>query len=119
MDTAGAWVIDRSRQSLAARGVEARFVGARPEHAILLREAHFRPTEAPPHREMLTLTSLVADIGESVYTAGADLIGGLGFLGRMVSVGAIVAVRPPALALDVDGVSISRRSGCAALRSSC
>ena len=95
MDTAGAWVIDRSRESLAARGVEAKFVGVRPEHAILLREAHFRPTETPPHREVLTLTSLVADIGESVYSAGADFVSGLGFLGRMVSVGAIVAVRPP------------------------
>ena len=95
MDTAGAWVIDRSRQSLAASGVEARFVGARPEHAILLREAHFRPTEAPAHRKILTLTSLVGDIGESVYTAGTDLVAGVGFLGRMVSVGATVAVRPP------------------------
>jgi phospholipid/cholesterol/gamma-HCH transport system permease protein len=94
MDTAGAWVIDRSRQSLAARGVDARFVGARPEHAILLREAHFRPIEAPPRRNVLTLTSLVADIGESVYTAGTDLVSGLGFLGRMVSVGASAAVRP-------------------------
>src|SRR5208337_3331135 len=41
-----------------------------------------------------TLSSLLADIGESVYTAGADLVSGLGFLGRMVSVGATVAVRP-------------------------
>jgi phospholipid/cholesterol/gamma-HCH transport system permease protein len=41
------------------------------------------------------LTSLVADVGESVYTAGADLVSGLGFLGRMVSVGLTVAVRPP------------------------
>jgi phospholipid/cholesterol/gamma-HCH transport system permease protein len=94
MDTAGAWVIDRSRQSLAANGVDARIAGARPEHAILLREAHFRPIEAPPHRAAPTLSSLVADIGESVYAAGADLVSGLGFLGRMVSVGAIVAVQP-------------------------
>jgi len=94
MDTAGAWVIDRSRQSLTARGVAATMVGARPEHAILLREAHFRPMEAPPRREAPTLSSLLADIGESVYTAGADLVSGLGFLGRMVSVGATVAVRP-------------------------
>jgi phospholipid/cholesterol/gamma-HCH transport system permease protein len=94
MDTAGAWVIDRSRESLVARGVAARFVGARPEHAILLREAHFRPTAVPAQREILTLTSLVADVGESVFTAGADVVGGLGFLGRMVSVAAIVAVRP-------------------------
>ena len=95
MDTAGAWVIDRSREALAARGVQASLVGARSEHAILLREAHFRPTEPPPRHEAPTLSSLVADIGESVYLAGADLVGGLGFLGRMVSVGASVAVRPP------------------------
>jgi phospholipid/cholesterol/gamma-HCH transport system permease protein len=95
MDTAGAWVIDRSRHSLASRGAEATIVGARPEHAILLREAHFRPMEAPPSHEPPTLSSLVADVGESVYTAGADLVAGLGFLGRMVSVGATVAVRPP------------------------
>ncbi len=94
MDTAGAWVIDRSRHSLAARGVEATTVGARPEHAILLREAHYRPVEAPPRREILTLTSLVADVGESVYAAGVDLVDGLAFLGHMVSVGVTVAVRP-------------------------
>ena len=94
MDTAGAWLIDRSRQSLAARGVEATIVGARPEHAILLREAHYRPIEAPPQRRAVTMLSLVADVGESVYGAGADLVAGLSFLGRMVSVGAIVAVRP-------------------------
>jgi phospholipid/cholesterol/gamma-HCH transport system permease protein len=95
MDTAGAWIIDRSRESLAAQGVAAQFAGVRPEHAVLLREAHFRPVETPPRREAPTLTSLVADIGESVYLAGGDLIGGLAFLGRMVSVGASVAVRPP------------------------
>jgi phospholipid/cholesterol/gamma-HCH transport system permease protein len=95
MDTAGAWVIDRCRYRLATQGVAAEIVGARPEYAILLREARYRPIEAPPPPAIPTLTSLVADIGESVYIAGGDLIGGLGFLGRMVSIGAIVAVRPP------------------------
>ncbi len=95
LDTAGAWIIDRSCESLTAQGVAAEFVGVRPEHAILLREAHFRPVETPAPRGAPTLTSLVADVGESVYTAGADLVSGLGFLGRMVSVGLTVAVRPP------------------------
>jgi phospholipid/cholesterol/gamma-HCH transport system permease protein len=94
MDTAGAWVIDRSRESLAGRGVAAQFVGVHPEHAILLQEARFRPVEIPlPHRSH-SLTSLLADIGESVYVAGADVVGGLSFLGRLVSVGAIVLTRP-------------------------
>jgi len=94
MDTAGAWVIDRSRQMLAAQGVAAEIVGARPEHAILLSEARFRPVKAPPPPAIPTLASLVADIGESVCGAGLDVVGGLGFLGRMVAVGATVAVRP-------------------------
>jgi len=94
MDTAGAWVIDRSRESLAARGVAAKFVGARPEHAILLREAHFRSVETPEPRGGHSLTSLLADIGESVYGAGADLVGGLSFLGRLLSAAASVMVHP-------------------------
>ena len=94
MDTAGAWVIDRSRETLAANGVEARFVGERPEHAILLREAHFRPVEPPRPQESPSLSSLVADVGESVYIAGVDLIGGLGFLGRLVTIGAAVILHP-------------------------
>ncbi len=95
MDTAGAWVIDRSVQALAAGGAAAQLVGARPEHAILLKEAHYRPMELAEPREPPTLTSLLADIGQSVCGAGADFVSGLGFLGRMVSVGLTVFVRPP------------------------
>ncbi|HEY1940786.1 MAG TPA: MlaE family lipid ABC transporter permease subunit [Roseiarcus sp.] len=94
MDTAGAWVIDRSRESIAARGVAARFVGAHPKHAILLQEARFRPVDTPKPRHGHSVTSLLADIGESVYDAGMDLVGGLSFLGRLVSSAANVLVRP-------------------------
>src|SRR5208337_5414417 len=38
MDTAGAWVIDRARAELTEAGVSAAYRGARPEHALLLRE---------------------------------------------------------------------------------
>jgi phospholipid/cholesterol/gamma-HCH transport system permease protein len=95
MDTAGAWVIDRSVQALTARGAATQVVGARPEHAILLTEAHYRPVETAEPRGPPTLTSLLADIGESVYGAGADFVSGVAFLGRMVSVGLTVLVRPP------------------------
>jgi len=95
MDTAGAWVIDRSAQALAARGAVTQLVGARPEYATLLKEAHYRPLEMAEPRGSPTLTSLLADIGESVYGAGHDFASGVGFLGRMVSVGLTVLVRPP------------------------
>jgi phospholipid/cholesterol/gamma-HCH transport system permease protein len=95
MDTAGAWVIDRSMQALTARGVTTQVVGVRAEHAILLKEAHYRPVEtAEPHAPP-TLTSLLADIGASVYGAGSDFVSGVAFLGRLVSVGLTIFVRPP------------------------
>ena len=45
MDTAGAWLIDRSRQGLVTQGVDAEIVGARPEYTLLLPKRIFvRPT---------------------------------------------------------------------------
>jgi len=95
MDTAGAWVIDRSVKALAERGIAAEVVGARPEHAILLREAHYRPVDAPEPSAPPTFTSLLADIGSSVYGAGRDFVSGVAFLGNLVAVGLTVLVRPP------------------------
>jgi phospholipid/cholesterol/gamma-HCH transport system permease protein len=94
MDTAGAWLIDRSRQALEAHGIDAEIVGARPEYTMLLHEAHFRPTDTPERLVHPTLTSLLADVGSSVYGAGADIISGVAFLGRLVSVGMVDFVHP-------------------------
>ncbi len=93
LDTAGAWVISRSRETFEASGRGGAIVGARPEHATLLREAGYRPSEqdAAPARNAV---SLLADMGESVYLAGRDFTGGLDFLGRIVVVGLKAAVRP-------------------------
>jgi phospholipid/cholesterol/gamma-HCH transport system permease protein len=93
LDTAGAWVISRNRQRLADSGRASRVVGARPEHVTLLREAAYGAVEqeaAPPR----TAVSLLGDMGESVYLAGRDFVGGIDFLGRIVSVGLKAAVRP-------------------------
>ena len=94
MDTAGAWLIDRSRQTLEAHGVDAEIVGARLEHTILLHEARFRPTDTPARVVHPTLTSLLADVGSSVYGAGSDVINGVAFLGRLVSDSFEVLVHP-------------------------
>ena len=94
LDTAGAWVSDRSRESLVARGVKARYVGANSQHALLLQEAHFRPIQIPRPHGGHSLISLVADVGESVYGVGMDIVGGLSFLGRLVATSSIVLVAP-------------------------
>lgn len=93
LDTAGAWVISRSRQSLEASGRGGRIIGARPEHATLLREAAYSPIE-DGEAPVRNAVSLLADTGESVYLAGLDVVGGLDFLGRIVMIALKAAVRP-------------------------
>jgi phospholipid/cholesterol/gamma-HCH transport system permease protein len=111
LDTAGAWLIDRSRQSLSAAGVEAALTGVRAEHATLLREAGYRTVDTPPRRRAPSATALLADIGESVHLAGVDTLAGIDFLGRLAAVAARVAVAPArwrstALATHLESFSL-------------
>jgi phospholipid/cholesterol/gamma-HCH transport system permease protein len=85
LDTAGAWLIDRARQTLNANGVDARLESVRPEFEILLREAKYHKIVIPPGTSGSHLFHLVADIGETVVSAGADLYKGVGFLGEVVA----------------------------------
>lgn len=85
LDTAGAWLIDRARQSLDAKGVEAKIESVRPEFEILLREARYRALPVPKPPSGSHIVRLLADIGESVISAGADLYKGVGFLGEVVA----------------------------------
>jgi len=94
LDTAGAWLIDRARQALDAKGVEARLKSVRPEYEILLREARYRGLAAPPPRSGSYLIALLADIGESVVSAGADIYNGVGFLGEVVAAIGASLLRP-------------------------
>ena len=94
MDTAGAWLIDRARVELTAAGVPAGYRDARPEHALLLREAGYRPTEPPMPARYSPGIALLAAVGETVYTAGADFIDIVDYLGEIVVMGSRLAVRP-------------------------
>jgi phospholipid/cholesterol/gamma-HCH transport system permease protein len=85
LDTAGAWLIDRARQTLDAKGVDAKLESVRPEHEILLREARYHALAVPRPPSGSYLIALLADIGESVVSAGADLYKGVGFLGEVVA----------------------------------
>ncbi|HEX3495800.1 MAG TPA: ABC transporter permease [Methylocella sp.] len=85
LDTAGAWLIDRARQTIDAKGVEATLESVRPEFEILLREARYRALPVPKPPSGSHVVHLLADIGESVVSAGADLYEGVGFLGEVVA----------------------------------
>lgn len=84
LDTAGAWLIDRARQTLDAKGVDAKIESIRPEYETLLREARYRDLAVPEPPSGSYIIRLLADIGESVVSAGADLYRGVGFLGEVV-----------------------------------
>jgi phospholipid/cholesterol/gamma-HCH transport system permease protein len=85
LDTAGAWLIDRARQRLDAKGVDAKIESVRPEFEILLREARYRALPVPKPPSGSHIVRLLADIGESVVSAGDDLYKGVGFLGEVVA----------------------------------
>jgi phospholipid/cholesterol/gamma-HCH transport system permease protein len=85
LDTAGAWLIDKTRQDLGAKGVDAQLESIRPEFGILLEEAQYRAFKAPQPRRSSYLFNLFADVGESVCAAGRDLLAGVSFLGEVVA----------------------------------
>jgi phospholipid/cholesterol/gamma-HCH transport system permease protein len=94
LDTAGAWLIDRAQAQLSASGVTISYARARPEHRILLEEAHYRTFDAPPRPLPHPLLQILSDIGESVSGAGVDLIAGLSFLGRVVAAIGAAVINP-------------------------
>jgi phospholipid/cholesterol/gamma-HCH transport system permease protein len=94
LDTAGAWLIDRSRTALEHAGATTEFERTRPEHAILLTEAHYRTFahESPPHGNRII--DFLADVGAQVCLAGNDLFNGIAFLGQVVASFIKVMARP-------------------------
>ena len=85
IDTAGAWLIDRSRDALNRSGIDARYGAARPEFALLLEEARFRPAEKAVARRQNLLIDILADIGETIAGAGRSALSGIVFLGEVIS----------------------------------
>ncbi|MBO0733844.1 MAG: ABC transporter permease [Methylocapsa sp.] len=94
LDTAGAWLIGRTRQTLSAEGIEARLESVRPEFEILLREANYHTLAMPARGGGSYLLRILADTGETVVSAGADLYRGVGFLGEVVAAIAKSLVNP-------------------------
>jgi phospholipid/cholesterol/gamma-HCH transport system permease protein len=84
LDTSGAWLIDRTRQNLAAKGVATHVENLQPEHEILLNEAHYRTFPDHGKKRRFFLVDIFADIGESVVTTGRDFLIGTNLLGEFI-----------------------------------
>lgn len=84
LDTLGAWVLDRTRYELGQKGLLADFIGARPEHRILLDEVAYRGFQPRHEVSRSRFIEFLEDIGHGVAHAGRDLVGWVSFLGEFV-----------------------------------
>jgi len=95
MDTAGAWLIERTRARLAEAGGEFSFAGVTPDHQRLLdRVKEAGKAETLPETPHHTLLDVVARLGKGTIGAlerGFEL---LNFLGAVVIAMGRVLVRP-------------------------
>ncbi|MBV8568910.1 MAG: MlaE family lipid ABC transporter permease subunit [Methylobacteriaceae bacterium] len=94
LDTAGAWLIDRTREALGQKGIAAEFAGARREFATLLHEAHYRAFDVAPREQGHWLIDHLTDIGRGVVMSGRDVLNGTSFLGEVVAKTAWLFVDP-------------------------
>jgi phospholipid/cholesterol/gamma-HCH transport system permease protein len=94
MDTAGAWLIDRTKVQLAALKCDVTYLNTSEAQAILLREAHYREFEVPKRDKRFLIIGLLADVGSSMVFALRDLTNGVAFLGELVQ-GLVHLMRHP------------------------
>ncbi len=94
LDTAGAWVIDRARAQIAEAGATVAYRGARPEHALLIKDAGYRPFETPKDVRPWHGVVLLSAIGETVYESGVDFADIVDYLGEIVTMFGRLALRP-------------------------
>lgn len=94
LDTLGAWVLDRTRSEFGSQGRAADFLGASPEHRILLEEVAYRGFQPRPAPKRSKFVDFLVEVGENVAGAGRDFLKGISFLGELVSATLRVFARP-------------------------
>lgn len=94
LDTMGAYVLSRFQFNSGSDGMRVEIVGARSEYVTLLKEVgslRSEPVIAPARSGVVTC---LADIGHTVTESGRDLVGGVSFLGEIVTALGRAIIRP-------------------------
>lgn len=94
LDTAGAWLINRSRQALAASNIGVAIEHLRPEQSVMLEEAAWRDFGEVRSKPPSLLLELLADLGEAVAQGLREFYKGVAFLGEFMVSMSSVAVNP-------------------------
>ncbi|SDR37254.1 phospholipid/cholesterol/gamma-HCH transport system permease protein [Rhizobiales bacterium GAS191] len=85
IDTAGAWLVERTRRDLAEGGASVELRAAKDKQRILIEEVQAHYAESPPARPPERFVDLLADLGKGVTGASEDLVSGTSYLGLFAS----------------------------------
>ncbi|MGA0595855.1 ABC transporter permease [Enterovirga sp. CN4-39] len=83
LDTVGAWILDRTQDTMRRKGYSVDIVHTRPEHETLLREVAAHGFRRPPAQPAYRFR-VFSDIGKAVVDAGRDLVRAVSFLGEII-----------------------------------
>lgn len=96
LDSAGAWVLERTRRALEMKGAEARFRDGGGRHAPLLKLVEQACKDAPegPRPEPMALIRILNGWGAKVFDAGAEAKSLVNFLGLVTLAALRVTAHP-------------------------
>ena len=115
LDTAGAWLLHRTRKRLRERGVEAEYEAARPAHAAILERIAAGDREQVLERDELSpLLAMLERFGRALHAAVVEAADLLNFLGAACLAIAGAIARPRRIRL-VALLSHIERTGLDAL----
>jgi phospholipid/cholesterol/gamma-HCH transport system permease protein len=95
LDTTGAWLVARTAEAAAARGIQVQWVEPAPALKPLLeRVLDAPPQETPPESRRRRFSDWVADIGEAVEDVARETLDLIAFFGALIETFGRLIVRP-------------------------
>jgi len=81
IDTAGAWLVERTRRVLVDAGTDVDLKATKDKQRILIEEVRTHYAATPPARPKERFVDLLADLGKGVIGASEDMVSGTSYLG--------------------------------------
>ena len=81
IDTAGAWLVERTRRGLVDAGANVDLKAPQDKQRILIEEVRAHYADAPPPRPAERFVDLLADLGKGVVGASEDMVDGTSYMG--------------------------------------
>jgi phospholipid/cholesterol/gamma-HCH transport system permease protein len=114
IDTAGAWLVHRTAQSIKEQGGAVRFVGLQPQHTVLLDAIALAPMPDAPkakHPGNNIFASSFSRIGENILAFWLDIVRAMHILGATIQgaqmkIGRAHGLSPAAIVHQLDRMGV-------------